>query len=368
MTEDQDLSPQEVIELMHTADDAMRRTLGKMLAPRAMRQGGDEHIDELRKLLAVASPHHVRDIVLHRMRPKKLFVGRGLSFMGAIVAKTEAARLTSKGSLPGWILSNKQSAYEFMDILDIRRPRTPDSAKPMSEIELTPGTVIKPTAGSGSKGVYLVFDSDDIFHAKDGRQFSDKSSLERHAQAILKDRSSATSAKRDSWSTEELVLFDRKNRRPAVDLKFWSFYGKIAFITEISRHPETRWDFWSPTGERIEAPGRWKATRYHGVGFEPEHLELVKRISSEIPYPFMRIDMLRGEDELVFGEFTPRPGSSNVFTPEWDRKMGEMWALAEIRLQQDLLKGKDFAAYKVFQERRRRREKAERAAKRRKKK
>lgn len=360
MNDHQVPSADEAIELMRQADQAVSQALGKMLSPRAMNAGGEEHLRQLRELLAVASPHHVRDVQLHRMRSKKLYVGRGLSFMGSIVAKTEVARLS--GSLPGWPLTNKQAGFEFIDILDVRRPATPSRAKPMADIELRPGTVVKPAAGSGSKGVYLVFDEDEIFHAKDGQKLRDKNALEQHAQGILKDRSSPTSAKRDLWNVEELILSDSANRRPAIDLKFWCFYGKVAFVTEINRYPETRWDFWSPEGERIEAPGRWKAVRHDGQGFDPEDLEIVKRISSEIPYPFMRIDMLRGEGELVFGEFTPRPGSANVLLPEWDRKLGEMWGVAENRLQMDMLKGKDFSAYRVFTDRLRRRKKAARAA------
>ncbi len=266
--------------------------------------------------------------------------------MSAIVSNTEIAQLG--GKMPAWKLSDKRPGFEFMDILDVRRPRSEQEARPFSEISVTPGTVIKPERGSGSKGCYLVFEEDEIFHAKDGKKFRGKEELEPHAYSILQDRSSATSAKKDRWTVEELILSDRENRRPAVDLKFWTFYGEVAFVSEINRYPETRWDFWSPQGERITPPGAWKAVLHEGNGFEPEHLETVKRISQEIPYPFMRIDMLRGEDELVFGEFTPRPGSSNVLTPEWDRRMGEMWGLAENRIQQDLLNGKEFAAYKRF--------------------
>ncbi|GFZ84616.1 ATP-grasp fold amidoligase family protein [Nesterenkonia alkaliphila] len=365
MNDQQVPSAQEAIELMRRADQAVQRSLSRMLSPEALQNGGEEHLAQLRELLSVASPRHVRDVQLHRMRKHKLYVGRSLSFMGSIVAKTEVGRLS--GSLPGWVLTKKHIGYEFMDILDVRRPETFGPAKPFKDVQLTAGTVIKPSAGSGSKGVYLVFSEDEIFHAKDGEQFADRASLEQHAQAILKDRSSATSAKRDLWKVEELILSDTEHRRPAVDLKFWCFYGKVGFVSEINRHPETRWDFWSPEGERIDAPGRWNAVRYEGAGFDPEHLKLVERISAEIPYPFMRVDMLRGDGELVFGEFTPRPGSSNVFTPEWDRKLGEMWGLAENRLQKDLIKGKEFSAYRVLRQRIQRREKSARASARSKK-
>lgn len=359
---EKELTVDEVLELMQQADTAMRATLGRMLTPRARREGGQEHREQLRKLLSAASPHHVRDVMLHRMAREKMYVGRSLSFMSSIVAKTEVARLG--GPLPGWTLQDKQRSFEFMDLLDIRRPDSTGAVLPFAELDLLPGTVVKPAQGSGSMGCYWVFAENEVVHVKDGKVFTDRESLHKHAFSVLRDKSSATSASRDKWLSEELILSDNEQRQPAVDLKFWTFYGKVAFVSEINRHPEVRWDFWGPDGQRIEAPGGWKITRHEGQGFDPEHLKIVERISTEIPYPFMRIDMLRGDGELVFGELTPRPGSSNVLTREWDRRMGEMWGLAENRLQQDLIKGKAFSAYKLFMDRSRRRRKAAQQAKR----
>src|SRR5690625_4351812 len=145
-----DLSTADVLELVARADQAMEAKLGKMLTPKARRAGGEEHREQLRQLLAVASPQHGQDVMLHRMRPEDLYVGRSLSFMGSIVAKSEVARLG--GKMPGWPLSNKQRAYNFLDILGIRRPATPGKPTPFDELELTPGTVVKPASGSGSLG------------------------------------------------------------------------------------------------------------------------------------------------------------------------------------------------------------------------
>lgn len=353
------MSTEEVLELVSRADQALETKLAQMLTPRARRAGGAEHREQLRQLLDVASPHHVRDVLLHRMRREKMFVGRSLSFMGSLVAKTEVSRLG--GALPGWSLNNKQQAFEFLDILDIRRPASPGAPRPFAELALTPGTVVKPAAGSGSMGCYLVHAEDEVVHVKDGKRFSTREALTDHAFSVLKDRSSATSATKDQWIVEELILRDAEARQPAIDLKFWTFYGKVAFVSEINRHPTTRWDFWNRSGERIEPPGGWKVTLHRGQGIRPEHVELVERLSLEIPYPFMRIDMLHGEDGLVFGEFTPRPGSANVLTDQWDRHLGEMWGLAENRLQQDMLQGKSFAAYNVLMARQKQRRKTARA-------
>jgi hypothetical protein len=289
------------------------------------------------------------------MRQEKMYVGRGLSFMGSIVAKTEVGRLG--GRLPGWPLAVTSTGSEFIDLLNVRRPATYTRGVRFADLELTPGTVVKPDRGSGSFGCYLVYAEDDVVHVKDGRTFRDRDDLQRHAMAVLKDRSSVTSATKDRWSVEELILRDKALKKPAVDLKFWTFYGQVAFINEVNQHPETRRDFWSREGERISPPGSWGSPSFEGEGVKPEYVELVERISLEIPYPFMRIDMLHGDGELIFGEFTPRPGGSDYFTPEWDRHLGEMWGLAENRLQQDLLEGKEFAAYSSLIKKSRRKQK-----------
>jgi hypothetical protein len=59
----------------------------------------------------------------------------------------------------------------------------------------------------------------------------------------------------------------------------------------------------------------------------------------------MCIDMLLGKDDLVFGEFTPRPGQFHRFNAEWDRRMGVAWQRAEGRLREDLVEGKRLDAY-----------------------
>lgn len=340
---EKDLSPEEVLDLVTRADEAMRTTLDRMLSPKARREGGQEHREQLRQLLSAASAHHVRDVMLHRMAREKMFVGRSLSFMNSVVSKTETSRLG--GKLTGWTLNEKQGAYDFIDLLGVRRPTVYGPTRPLAELELIPGTVIKPVSGSSSIGCYLVFAEDHIVHVADRKVLSDKAQWDKHAASILKKR---TGPNKNRWTVEELVMFDAENQQPAPDLKFYTFYGKLAFVSEIQRYPEAKRDFWNPQGERIDPPGTWRDEIFEGDGFTPEDRKLVERISREIPYPFMRIDMLRSANGLVFGEFTPRPGNSNGFHPEWDRRLGEMWALAENRIHHDLLGGKDFAAYKVF--------------------
>src|SRR5699024_12457653 len=70
------------------------------------------------------------------------------------------------------------------------------------------------------------------------------------------------------------------------------------------------------------------------------------RSSSEIPVPFLRIDFLRGEDGLIFGEFTPKPGNYDEFDERTDQLLGDYFLDAEARLVDDLLNGKQFGAYK----------------------
>jgi hypothetical protein len=68
-------------------------------------------------------------------------------------------------------------------------------------------------------------------------------------------------------------------------------------------------------------------------------------MSKEIPTPFIRIDFLKTEKELVFGEFTPKPGNYDEFDQSTNQWLGDYFLEAEGRLMADLLHGKQFTHY-----------------------
>ena len=74
-------------------------------------------------------------------------------------------------------------------------------------------------------------------------------------------------------------------------------------------------------------------------------MEIVVRTSLQIPTPFVRIDMLKGRDGLVFGEFQFITGNFEAYNDEYDRKLGEAYRIAEQKIIEDLLRGKTFEAF-----------------------
>lgn len=91
--------------------------------------------------------------------------------------------------------------------------------------------------------------------------------------------------------------------------------------------------------------GKYNDQLFVGKGFTQQELAQVNEISRQIPSPFMRIDFLRGENGLVFGEFTPKPGNYDEFEETIDRWLGDCFLGAENRLVTDMLQGKKFDAF-----------------------
>jgi hypothetical protein len=149
---------------------------------------------------------------------------------------------------------------------------------------------------------------------------------------------------RDAWMLEELIMEDPTGGLSARNLKFYTFYGEVLFVQETRHEPERGVTFWSPQGKSIST-GRYDELNFSGIGVTEAQLQMVQKISLEIPCPFMRIDMLLSNQGLVFGEFTPRPGKFQEFNAEWDRRMAESWVCAEGRIVYDLIAGKQFRAF-----------------------
>ena len=113
---------------------------------------------------------------------------------------------------------------------------------------------------------------------------------------------------------------------------------------EISRYPELKYCWWTVNGERVRT-GKYNNDLFKGKGCTEEEIELANQISLTIPAPFIRIDFLRSNNGLVFGEFTPKPGNYDEFDEATDKWLGDYFMEAEGRLLQDLLNGKKFSYF-----------------------
>lgn len=290
-------------------------------------------------LLSRVRPHQVSHNVLRRIERSRLSVRKSISFTAQMHQMSEARHL---GVLrPSWKLDVKNNAYHFVDLLGVRRPKSDKETYKWADTPKSFPSVIKATRATGSRGCYLLYGPDHIVHARDSQVFSDIGAMEAHAQELM---GSQRNPLPDRWMVEELVLEDSAKGLPARDLKFYVFYGEVALIQESRRDSGLKVAFWNPDGSKT-VTGRYEDVPLDGLGFTRSDVETVSEVSRAIPYPFMRIDMLKGENELVLGEFTPRAGSFDQFNDEWDRRLGEAWVRAESRLLEDLLRGKQFDAY-----------------------
>jgi hypothetical protein len=122
------------------------------------------------------------------------------------------------------------------------------------------------------------------------------------------------------WQIQELIY--EEGGSPARDMKFWSFYGRIGLIQEVSRYPIKEYQFFNLDGT-LAAAGQDHYPRFRDLadtvtdkgGLSEEKLEHVRWLSQQIPAPFIRIDFLNAPAELVFLEFSAAPGMSHSRSP-----------------------------------------------------
>lgn len=205
-------------------------------------------------------------------------------------------------------------------------------------------TVIKPVRSSESRGAFYLFE-DKMFSIANSRSVANWDELER----LGKQQMRVEDLDELDWELQELVTLENE---PAPDFKFYCFYGEIGTVLEVARHPVQGYAYFDGdlrpiqfrADERPAFADLSEASIPNG-GLSDAKLEIVKRLSLEIPVPFMRIDFLGGDEDIVFCEFSSAPGMSHALTKEHDRRLGEMYHEAEIRLVNDLLQGKTFNAF-----------------------
>lgn len=264
---------------------------------------------------------------------------RAASLRVMLIMRTRKMQL-EKSSVPEWVLNNKIKAYQFLDSLNFRRPKVIDSGVPMDSISPGEKIVIKPYNGFSSRGVYLGFKENYVYKVKTGELLDDWAIVRNH----MKDDLSSGAVKEDRWIVEELILEEGDNLMPARDLKFYCFYGQAALVLEIVRFPNAAYCFWDRDKKRVDT-GAYLDQTFSGAGFSERMLEVAESISSQIPSPFMRIDFHSTGSELVFCEFTPRPGGAWLYSKSIDQILGDSYLAAEGRLLNDLLAGKKFEAF-----------------------
>ncbi|MFD1334575.1 ATP-grasp fold amidoligase family protein [Oceanobacillus iheyensis] len=249
------------------------------------------------------------------------------------------------GELPEMVLDDKKIAYRFMESQQVRIPWSSVDSYTYKQIPQKANIVIKPVDGAGGRGVYIVNEINDIINVKNGERLSNWDLLlNRMEKDIVEKR-----VEKDQWVIEELILEDNNDKTPARDIKFYCFYGQVGLVLEIIRTPESKYCWWDAEGNRVFT-GKYNNSLFEGLGVTNDEMELAATISSRIPSPFIRIDFLKSENGLVFGEFTPKPGNYDEFDNETDELLGNYFVEAQGKLEHDLINGKQFEEYKKIKQ------------------
>ena len=251
----------------------------------------------------------------------------------ALLGERTTKKVLSPNKLPEWHLNNKLVAHHFAAAAGCRAPKNYQQRISCQEITIKPGSVIKPYQGASSSGVFFVHGKNNIVEKQTGSVLN-QTQLRRALQAYEDDR----------WIVEELIA--GPNGQHPRDLKFYCFYGQVVLVLEKS--PDNTYCFWDASGQVYDTGKYQPEDCFDGQVFTNKQLEQAAQLCQEIPTPFIRIDFLDpgGQKDLVFGEFTPRPGGYARVNRQTDTLLGNAFLDAERRLFDDLLAGKDFTVYK----------------------
>lgn len=299
----------------------------------------DESSRELaRHMLLDASPHDVTSAhFLRYLQRSGMTTGSARSFRVRLVEMYDRHQVGFRS--PSWFLDDKLVGYRMADLVGLKRPQVTDGPRRWSDLEIRPGRAIKILNSSASRGCYLVYDWDNIWSVQEGKRIRSLPDLEVHVREYF---SSAGIEEADAWwISEELVTLDPGSSSSALDIKAFCFYGEVELVRAIGRFPSVRTASWDGDRAVVYPLSKPEAT-LDGVEFPSEAVEIAAELSLKVPAPFVRIDLIQGNDGVYFGEFTPWPGTLARHSSEWDARLGEAWIRAESRLQDDFLVGKSF--------------------------
>lgn len=299
----------------------------------------DEERQALRLLLEDTESDAATAALVTRSDGRSLQLAGVASFRQLLTLRSRRSQLVGAG--PEWRLNSKEKGAHFARRHGIACPVVFARNVKAEHLEILPGSVIKPASGAGSRGVYLILGDRRIFEPGRNREIQGEN-------ALLESMREDLTTKRvhyDRWTVEQLVTEDEAGLKPGTDLKFYCFYGVVGLVLEVERSDSTRYCEWDGEGQLIST-GKYLGKEFSGKGVSAEQLALATELSLKIPSPFMRIDFIRSStapEGMMFCEFTPRPGNYHRFDLETDRRLGDLYLMAEARLEKDMLQGKSFS-------------------------
>lgn len=257
-------------------------------------------------------------------------------------------RMRQIGRVPErWLTYNKRIGEEFAERCGVRIPETQYDLA-FHEIPHKTNMVIKPNNGSGSKCVYIIKEPDEIWSVERLKSLHRWEEMEEEIRISLEKKRIPA----DKFEIQQCIYGNKKEKAPAHDLKFYSFYGEIGAVLEIARYPEKAYWWWTADGRPINF-GKAMPEHMQPQGATAEEMEVARKLSAKLPIPFMRLDFLKAEDGLYFDEFCAMSGGQGATVLEqygdtYDHIFGTLYLKAEMRLINDLLDGKAFPEITEF--------------------
>lgn len=230
-------------------------------------------------------------------------------------------------------LDNKRYSQSFAKKLGVRVPKHLGS---WSDVDAVPWTempdlfVLKPQWGSSNNGVFLLNrqSNDTWYDSMRKKTFHHDGIVEEYNNEIEKYKS----INKPVMAEERFVQKGRTHSVP-LDYKMYAFNGRVELIMQRNVNGgrfQSEWKFayFDRNWNILESPRT--NLNYESNIIPPksgnELVETAENISKVIPLPFTRIDLYDTEVGIGFGEITPHPGSYKLYTPKWDKILGDAWS------------------------------------------
>lgn len=245
--------------------------------------------------------------------------------------------------LPPRVVSVKGKSVRFAEAVGLPVPRSEYPLK-LDEITFDQPSVIKPVHIEGGRWIYALRKESDgrLRELFSDKTYPDEAALRAAIRQALEEKGGKS---RDAWLKEEMIVGSSGSPLDTVDVKMYTFYGKVGLVLQVDRWRGRVYRFFDRAGELVDT-GKYSAAPGVEPVFDQTLIDEAERVSLRIPWPHVRVDFLVSDNDWRFGEFTLRPGMAAGFNDRWDRKLGQMYVKAQARLMEDLIMGKDFNEYR----------------------
>jgi hypothetical protein len=145
---------------------------------------------------------------------------------------------------------------------------------------------------------------------------------------------------------QELIGGGRDNTLPT-EVRVFGFYGEVG-MANVRRATSHGDNAGTKVRRFLEDGTAGPRHPLHDDAIVLPHIfeaavDIGRRLSTRVQRPFVRIDFLDDDGEVVFGELTPRPGGPHYFGAEDDLRLGEIWERAQARVLNDVIDGSDYS-------------------------